>query len=142
MPGQESVSLYEFWLAMRDGFDPIRLTRFHDIFNDIFRDTPAAPQNSGQTQPCDAPIPTAPQAPGRSGGARPARRRGRRKGSGSLERQDAPLLVKMKRFLDSGEAVSVREAAKLVVKEASGVGSEESKRTRLEKRFRKENPDY
>jgi hypothetical protein len=48
----------------------------------------------------------------------------------------------MKRFLDGGEADSVRDAAKLVVKEASGVGGEESKRTRLEKRFRKEHPDY
>lgn len=68
--------------------------------------------------------------------SKPARRRGRTKGSGSLEAADAPLLAEMRELIDAGKAFSADGAAKLVAHKAKGGGVELSKATRLANRFR------
>ena len=75
-------------------------------------------------------------APMADGNGKPRGKRGRTKGSGSLEAADAPLLVEMRRLIDRGEAFSPDGAAKLVARKAKGGGTEESRATRLANRYR------
>lgn len=65
-----------------------------------------------------------------------AARRGRTKGSGSLEAADAPLLVEMRKMIAAGEAFSPDGAAKLVASRAKGGGTFDSRATRLANRYR------
>jgi hypothetical protein len=122
---------HEAWLSLRGKV--IRKRR---------HDTPAAPPIPALAQSGDALLPTAPTAPAWGGGARPARRRGRQKRSGSYERWDAPLLDEMMRLIVEGHADSVEHAAKLVARKAHGTATYESKFTRLAKLFRKKYPNY
>lgn len=62
--------------------------------------------------------------------------RGRKKGSGSYDGQDAPLLEKMRRLIVSEKVVSVEAAARKVAHNAFGTSDEASKRDRLAKKFR------
>jgi hypothetical protein len=62
--------------------------------------------------------------------------RGRRKGSGSYESLDQPLLDEMATLMERGEAVSPEAAARQVANKARGAGTTESKTERLAKRFR------
>jgi hypothetical protein len=64
------------------------------------------------------------------------RRRGRRKGQGSFESLDLPLLQEMKGLIASGAAASPEEAARILAPKAHGGGSVESKTERLARRFR------
>ena len=63
------------------------------------------------------------------------RRGGRRKGVGSYEKQDTPLVEKMKELIDSFEAASPHAAALQVVDRAKGGGTGTSKVRRLVNRF-------
>ena len=67
------------------------------------------------------------------------RRSGRKKGSGSYEKQDAPLVEEMKELIDSGDAASPHAAAMQVVGRAKGAGTQESKVRRLVDRFKDKN---
>lgn len=64
------------------------------------------------------------------------RRRGRSKGDGSFADIDEPLLEKMDKLIKSNKAASAEAAARLVVEEAHGAGTEKSKITRLARRYR------
>jgi hypothetical protein len=64
------------------------------------------------------------------------RRGGRRKGSGSYERFDKPLIDEMQILIDEGKAVSPEAASHLVAHKAEGGGTKESKAERLAKRYR------
>ncbi len=64
------------------------------------------------------------------------RRRGRRKGQGSFESVDLPLLDEMKALIALGTAASPEEAARTLAPKAHGAGTLESKSERLAKRFR------
>jgi predicted DNA-binding transcriptional regulator AlpA len=64
------------------------------------------------------------------------RPRGRRKGQGSFEPLDLPLLKEMKGLISSEAAASPEEAARLLAPKAHGAGSLESRTERLAKRFR------
>ncbi len=64
-----------------------------------------------------------------------AEHRGRKKGSGSYEALDAPLLEEMKRLIAKGDALSNHAAAMKVVDRAEGAGALESKVRRLINRF-------
>jgi hypothetical protein len=64
------------------------------------------------------------------------KRRGRKKGDGSYEGLDVPLLKKMSLALKKGQAASPEEAARLVAGEAHGGGTLKSKGERLARRFR------
>ncbi len=63
-------------------------------------------------------------------------RRGRTKGSGSLEAADAPLLTEMRTLIAEGKAFSPDGAAKMIAHKAKGGGTESSKATRLANRYR------
>jgi hypothetical protein len=63
-------------------------------------------------------------------------RRGRKKGQGSFETMDLPLLEEMKELISSGAAASPEEAARSLASKAHGGGSPESKAERLARRFR------
>jgi len=54
-----------------------------------------------------------------------------------LADQDKPLMAVMHKLMKSGDARSVSAAAKMVVAQAAGTGTKESKAKRLERRFRK-----
>ncbi len=58
-------------------------------------------------------------------------RRGRRKGTVGYDSTDIPLIEKMNRFIESGDATSPWSAALLVVDDAKGKGSAENKIKRL-----------
>lgn len=65
------------------------------------------------------------------------RRPGRKRGDGSYERLDEPLLAEMAVLIDSRKAASAEEAAKMVAEKAHGKNTLiESKVERLAKRFR------
>lgn len=67
----------------------------------------------------------------------PARPRpGRKKGSGSYDGLDAPLLEEMRESILQKRAASVEAAARQVAHKAFGTAIEKSKRDRLAKRFR------
>jgi hypothetical protein len=68
------------------------------------------------------------------------KRRGRKPGSGSMAMADAPLLDEMRQLIIAGKAFSPEGAAKLVAAKAVGA-SEESKATRLAKRYRASEPN-
>ena len=59
--------------------------------------------------------------------------RGRPKGAGAFVNEDEPLVLEMQKLIETGAAKSRTEAARLVVKQASGSGTEESKIKRLRK---------
>jgi hypothetical protein len=63
-------------------------------------------------------------------------RSGRRKGSGSYEHLDKPLLDEMEKLIEEGKVVSPEAASHLVAAKASGFGSPASKAERLAKRYR------
>jgi hypothetical protein len=63
---------------------------------------------------------------------------GRRKGQGSYEEVDQPLLSKMEQLLRDGKVVSSEAAARMVAPEAGGGGTQESKAERLARRYRKQ----
>ena len=65
----------------------------------------------------------------------PIVRRGRPKGSGSLAELDAPLVERMRHLIEQKEALSPTAAAKMIVGEARGGGTEESTISRLVKRY-------
>lgn len=62
-------------------------------------------------------------------------RRGRRKGAGSFESQDAPLIGEMRRLIDAGIATSPYAAATTLVERAFGNGTDDAKRKRLVNRY-------
>ncbi len=64
----------------------------------------------------------------------------RRRGAVSLAEMDEPLLKEMNRLIQNKEAPSVLAAAGMVVGRASGHGSEDSKLTRLRKRYAQRYP--
>lgn len=69
------------------------------------------------------------------------RGRGRRKGSGSFQKADAPFVAEMHRLITAGEAVSANEAANMVlVGEINGSSvrgqSDDAKRDRLRRRYK------
>ena len=64
-------------------------------------------------------------------------RRGRKKGSGSYDKLDAPLLDEMHELIKNGDAVSINDAAGQVASKAKG-SSTESKITRLSKKYAKQ----
>jgi hypothetical protein len=64
------------------------------------------------------------------------RRGGRRKGSGSYDHHDKPLIDEMKTLIEEGKAVSAEAAARLVADRAKGAGTLESKAERLAKKCR------
>jgi hypothetical protein len=66
----------------------------------------------------------------RRGGGRPP-------GSGSWQVHDQQIVIKMHGLISSGLASSANDAARQLVKEARGSGTEESKQTRLRKAYRK-----
>jgi hypothetical protein len=68
-----------------------------------------------------------------------SKRRGRKPGSGSMEKMDEPFLEKMRGMMESGTAKSPEDAAGQVAKSAPGA-SVESTQTRLAKRYRKRFP--
>jgi hypothetical protein len=63
-------------------------------------------------------------------------KRGRKKGVGSYEKLDRPIVEKMKKMLLSGKAASPEEAARKFADKAHGNGTIESKTERLAKRYR------
>ena len=65
------------------------------------------------------------------------RRPGRRKGQGSFEPMDLPLLQEMKALIASGAAASPEEAARTLAPKAHGGESVDSKAERLARRFRR-----
>jgi hypothetical protein len=65
------------------------------------------------------------------------KRRGKKKGAGSYEDLDAPLLREMESILKQGKAASAEEAARKVAEKAHGGGTAKSKAERLGRRFRK-----
>lgn len=65
---------------------------------------------------------------------------GRPPGSGSLHSADQPLLVKMHDLIESGEAHSPNDAARLVAPEARGAGTFEAKQARLRKSYKNKFP--
>lgn len=65
----------------------------------------------------------------------PKKPRGRPKGSGSLEKADAPILAKMKDGLKTGKFNSVHQAAHYFATEAAGSGTLPSKAERLMRRI-------
>lgn len=67
--------------------------------------------------------------------APPLRRRGRRKGVGSYESQDAPLVEEMQRMIEAGEKLSAYAAATALVERAFGGGTDEAKCKRLVDRY-------
>lgn len=71
------------------------------------------------------------------GQSKPKTRPGRRPGTGSYDVADGPLLEKMHRLITKGRAKSPHDAARQLAKKAKGVSTEDSKRTRLAKRYRK-----
>ena len=62
-------------------------------------------------------------------------RGGKKKGDGSYKNVDAPLQREMKLLIQQGKATSVRAAARLVVGNAHGAGTEASKVDRLAKGY-------
>ena len=66
------------------------------------------------------------------------RRPGRKKGTGSYEKKDKPLLIEMASLINSDQATSPHDAARQVAPKAFGAGTVESKRDRLYKRFREQ----
>ena len=68
---------------------------------------------------------------------KPKKNRGRPKGSGSLEKADAPIVAKMKDGLKTGKFNSVHAAAQHYAPEAAGSGAPQSKVERLMRRLRK-----
>lgn len=74
-------------------------------------------------------------SPPQAGTGRASGTKGRPKGSGSLAPNDAPLLEEMKKMLSEGKANSVSAAAQKIADKASGAGTEESKRKRLERGY-------
>jgi hypothetical protein len=66
------------------------------------------------------------------------RRGGKKKGDGSYKNVDAPLQREMKSLIQQGKATSVRAAARLVVGNAHGAGTEASKVDRLAKGYHSE----
>jgi hypothetical protein len=63
-------------------------------------------------------------------------KRGRRKGAGSFEKLDRPILEEMRTTLRSGEFASPEEAARKFADKAHGNGTIESKAERLARRYR------
>ena len=66
-------------------------------------------------------------------------KRGRKLGSGSYEKDDAPLVVEMCKLIASEEAKSVWNAAEKVVSKAKGSAEIESRIKRLVERYNKQN---
>jgi hypothetical protein len=65
---------------------------------------------------------------------------GRPKGSGALAPADEPLIKKMHELLQSHEAQSANDAARMVAEGAKGSGTVESKQSRLARQYRKKYP--
>ena len=70
-----------------------------------------------------------------AGAVRPSRA-GRKKGSGSLDSKDAPLLDEMQTLVENEEPMSVWDATLRVVDRAPGTDKTESKRKRLAKKYK------
>lgn len=70
-----------------------------------------------------------------------SRRPGRKKGQGSFEQADQPLLCEMRDLIAERKATSPEEAAGMVAEKAHGPGTWESKKERLGRRYRKNWPD-
>jgi len=88
-------------------------------------------------EPAETPVPEVPEdepAPPRQKPTKNPRGAGRKKGSGSLEKNDEPLLEKMKPLVAGGAAVW--DAALTVVGDADGKGRDESRAKRLLGRFK------
>jgi hypothetical protein len=64
------------------------------------------------------------------------KRRGKKKGAGSFEELDLPLLEEMALILKGGKAASSEEAARKVAHKAHGGGTPKSKAERLGRRYR------
>jgi hypothetical protein len=62
---------------------------------------------------------------------------GRRKGQGSYEPLDQPLVLKMEQLLIEKKVASPEAAARMVAREAHGSGTEDSKAERLAKLYRR-----
>ena len=60
---------------------------------------------------------------------------GRPGGSGSFAEADAPLIVEMHELIENGEAASPHNATLLVLDRATGNGTDDSKRSRLRRRY-------
>jgi hypothetical protein len=71
--------------------------------------------------------------------ARPIKRRGRKPGSGSFDDADALLLIEMKKLITDQKASSPHAAAQIVVEQAKGRGTLESRVARLLKKLMKQN---
>ena len=70
--------------------------------------------------------------------ADPPKRRGRKPGSGSYEKDDAPLIKEMGGLIAEGKAASPYAAAMQIVDKAKGGGAPESKARRLVDRYNDE----
>jgi len=82
-----------------------------------------------------APAPPSNQKAGRRKPSSAAVSRGRPKGSGSLERADAPLIEQMRKLIIEEECVSPTAAAQAVAAYAKGAGTLDSKVRRLVERY-------
>ncbi len=65
-----------------------------------------------------------------------SRSHGRPKGAGSMALSDAPLIERMHDLITRGECTSASAAAQVVVKDANGGGTAESKIRRLVGRYK------
>lgn len=66
--------------------------------------------------------------------------RGRKKGSGSYDLPDEPLLIRMRKLRESGRALSITKAAETVFRKAVGGGTEQSKIRRLTLKYKRRFP--
>jgi hypothetical protein len=115
------------------GYDDVRIwvadlvRSFPDV--DAERLSTASNQNTSVPLDDSHPAHKRPVATKRSG-------RGRKKGTGSFENPDAPLVDEMLGLIKSGQVVSIAAAALQFAPKAFGTARVESKRDRLAKRFR------
>ncbi len=73
--------------------------------------------------------------------SKPKKKRGRKKGNGSMDIADEPFIQKMRVLIESGEANSPHGAAVMVAPKAKGA-SEASTITRLAKRYRDQSKNW
>lgn len=66
--------------------------------------------------------------------------RGRKKGSGSYDLLDEPLLIRMRKLRESGRALSITKAAEAVFRKAVGGGTDQSKIRRLTLKYKRRFP--
>ena len=100
---------------------------------DVLQIWPGCDLNSGEQS-----LPSGKLTPPETAGSKDrTKHRGRKKGDGSLEHLDAPLLEEMSLILSQGKAASPEEAARQVEERAHGGGTPDSKAQRLARRYRK-----